>query len=304
MPQPYHPVDTQHVLMLLRQWLKAAAPPEGVDWLDRVRGALNDAAPDDVFFAAFAQVPRKVGTAALRLRPDDRAEAERARAGWRPTLWTADQAARTALLLVYDDSDGAGYGDMLARLLRSGDHHQAAALYRALPLLPYPERHLHWAQEALRADDRALFEAVALFNPYPADHFDEACWNRMILKAAFLGVAVAGIVGLERRANTVLAHELRDFARQRRMAGQRVPPDMWRAAGDKVANHVADELATELDGPDPDMAMAAALALSHSRDPRAAEALARRPELAEAVRSGHLTWDRLAAGSPSLRAVG
>lgn len=304
MPQPYHPVDTQHVLMMLRQWLKAVAPPEGVDWLDRVRDALNDAAPDGVFFTAFAHAPRKVGTAALRLRPDDRAEAERVRAGWRPTLWTADQAARAALLLVYDDSDADSYGDMLGRLLRNGDGAQAAALYRALPLLPYPERHLHWAQEALRSDDRALFEAVALFNPYPADHFDETCWNRMILKAAFLGVPQAGIVGLERRANLVLAHELRDFARQRRKAGQRVPLDLWQAAGDKACNHVVDELAAELDGPDVDMAMAAALALSHSRDPRASEALAKRPDLAEAVRTGRLTWERLATESPSLRAAG
>ncbi|WP_448189950.1 EboA domain-containing protein [Azospirillum sp. sgz301742] len=304
MPQPYHPVDTQHVLMLLRQWLKAAAPPEGVDWLDRMRDALNDAAPDGVFFTAFAQVPRTVGTAALRLRPEDRTQAERARAGWCPTLWTADQAARTTLLLVYDDSDGDSYGDMLARLLRSGDRAQVAALYRALPLLPYPERQRTWALEALRADDHALFEAVALFNPYPADHFDETGWNRMILKAAFLGVPMAGIVGLERRANAVLAHELRDFARQRRQTGQRVPVCMWQAAGDKVCNNVVDELAAELDGPNVEMAMAAALALAHSRDPHAAEALARRPELAEAIRTGRLTWDRLASGSPSLRAVG
>jgi len=304
MPQPYHPVDTQHVLALLRQWLKAAAPPEGVDWLDTMRDALNDGAPDGVFFSGFAQVPKRVGTGMLRLRPDDRAEAERARPGWRPTLWTADQAARTALLLVYDDSDAVAYSDMLNHILRSGDRAQAAALYRALPLLPYPERHLHWAQEALRADDRALFEAAALFNPYPADHFDEAGWNRMILKAAFLGVPLAGVVGLERRANVVLAHELRDFARQRRESGRRVPIDMWQAAGDKVGNHVVDELAAELDGPDVDMAMAAALALAHSRDPRAAEALSKRPELADAIRRGQLTWERLSCGSPGLRAVG
>ena len=304
MPQPYHPVDTQHVLMLLRQWLKAAAPPEGVDWLDTQRDTLNDGAPDDAFFAAMAQAPRKVGTALLRLRPEDRAEAERVRAGWSPTLWTADQAARATLLLVYDDSDPVAYSDMLNRVLRGGDRVQSAALYRALPLLPYPDRHLHWAQEVLRTDDRALFEAVALFNPYPADFFDEACWNRMILKAVFLGVAVAGIVGLERRANPVLAHELRDFAKQRRTSGQRVPIDLWQAAGEAVSNNVVDELAAELDGPEVDTAMAAALALSRSRDPRAAAALAKRPELAEAIRKGQLTWERLVSGSPSLRAAG
>ncbi|HYG90871.1 MAG TPA: EboA domain-containing protein [Azospirillum sp.] len=304
MPKPYHPIDTQHVLMLLRQWLKAVAPPEGVDWLDRVRDMLNDAAPDAFFFHAFALAPKLVGTGPLRLRPDDHAEAERARAGWRPALWTADQAARTTLLLVYDDSDPVAYGDMLAHVLRAGDRTKAATLYRALPLLPYPERHVHWAQEALRSDDRTLFEALALFNPYPAEFFDETCWNRMILKAAFLGVPVADIAGLERRANTVLAHELRDFARQLYDGGRRVPVGMWQAAGDKVANHVVDDLAAMLNGPDVDMAMAAALALARSRDPRAGEALAACPELADAVRSGRLTWDRLSAGSPSLRAVG
>lgn len=304
MPRPYHPIDTQHVLMLLRRWLKAAAPPEGVDWLDQVRDTLNDAAPDGYFFHAFARVPKVVGTGPLRLRPDDRADADRTRAGWHPAPWTADQAARAMLLLVYDDSDPAAYTDMLAHLLRSSDRVQAAALYRALPLLPYPERHVPWAQEALRADDRTLFEAVALFNPYPADHFDEATWNRMILKAAFLGVPVAGILGLERRANTVLAHELRDFARQFRRDGRQPPLGMWQAAGDKAANHVVDDLADLLDGPDADQAMEAALALARSRTPRAAEALARRPELAEAVRTGRLTWERLGKGGRGLRAAG
>jgi len=304
MPTPYHPVDTQHVLMLLRQWLKAAAPPEGVDWLDRVRDAMNDAAPDAYVFNAMLQTPRHVGRAALRLRPEDRAEAERARPGWRPTVWTSEQAARAMLLLVHDDSDPEAYGDMLARLLRVGERDLTVAVYRALPLLPYPERQVELALEALRADDPAVFEAVALFNPYPADHFDEASWNRMVLKAAFLDIPVGDIVGLERRANSVLVHELRDFCRQRRADGHSAPAGMWQAAGDKVGNHMVDEVAALLDGPDVDMAMAAALALGHSHDPRAADALARRPELAEAVRTGRLTWERLATGSSTLRAAG
>ncbi len=293
MPKFYHPIDTQHVLMLLRQWLKAVAPPEGVDWLDRARDTLYDGAPDVFFFHVFALAPKRVSIGSLRLRPDDLVEAEQARPGWRPARWNADQAARATLLLAYDDSDPTAYGDMLEHLLRTGDRAKAAALCRALPLLPYPEQHAHWAQETLRSDDRALFESVALFNPYPAEFFDEACWNRMILKAAYLGVPVAGVIGLERRANTVLAHELCTFARQLRADGRRVPVGMWQAAGDKATSHVVDDLAAMLNGSDVDTAMAAALTLGLSHDPRAGKALATRPKLAEAVRSGRLTWKHL-----------
>ncbi|HEY0832732.1 MAG TPA: EboA domain-containing protein, partial [Azospirillum sp.] len=228
MPKPYHPVDTQHVLHLLRQWLKTAAPPEGVDWLDGMRDTVNDGADDGVFLGAFAAAPRRVGRNALHLRADDRAEAERVRPGWRPQTWTADQAARTVLLLVYDDSDAAAYGAMLAAVLARGPA-EAASVYRALPLLPYPDRHAALAVDALRADDTLLFEALALHNPYPADTLAEPAWNRLVMRAVFLDAPLDAIEGLERRANPVLAHEIRDYARLRRAAGHALPPTLWRA---------------------------------------------------------------------------
>lgn len=305
MPKPYHPpyhlVDSQHVLHLLRQWLKTAAPPEGVDWLDNARDMVNDGADDGAFLGIFAAAPRHVGRSPLHLRAEDRAEAERVRPGWRPHTWTADQAARTVLLLVYDDSDAPAYGAMLADVLARG-HTEAAAVYRALPLLPYPERHKALAADALRADDTTLFEALALHNPYPADALDEPAWNRLVMRAVFLDAPLDAIVGLERRANPVLAHEIRDYARLRRAADHAVPPALWRAVGCHAAGHLVDELARMLDGPDVDEALAAALVLGRSRDPKAAEALARRPDLDDAVRSGRLTWDRLSVHR--LRKVG
>jgi len=301
MPKPYHPVDTQHVLHLLRQWLKTAAPPEGVDWLDEARDMVNDGADDGPFLGAVTGAPRRVGRNALHLHAEDRAEAERVRPGWRPQTWTADQAARTVLLLVYDDSDPAAYGAMLASVQASG-RAEAAAVCRALPLLPYPERHKALAADALRADDTTLFEALALNNPYPADVLAEPEWNRLVMRAVFLDAPLDAIEGLERRSNPVLAHEIRDYARLRRAAGHTVPPALWRAVGPHAAGHLVDELARMLDGPDVDDALAAALVLGRSRDPKAAEALARRPDLADAVRSGRLTWDRLSVHR--LRKVG
>ncbi|MGQ9370056.1 EboA domain-containing protein [Azospirillum sp. ST 5-10] len=292
-PASYHPVDTQHALALLRRWLKAAAPPEGVDWLDGVRDAVNGGAPDGDFYAAFAAAPQRVGRAALRLSADERQEAERARAGWRPDRWTADVAARAMLLLGYDDSDPDAYGRMLTTLLKTGGVSEAVAVYRTLPLLPYPGAHLPWALEAVRSDEPALFDALAVHNPYPADHFDEGAWNRTVMRAVFLDVPLAAVEGLDRRANTVLAHELHEHVRQRRAAGRPVPPGLWQALGGRAAGALVDDLAALLENDEPAARMAAALALSRSPDARARAALDAHADLRDGVAAGRITWERV-----------
>lgn len=231
MVQPDHPLDVQHVLFLLRQWLKAVSPPAGVDWLDNARDAVNEGIGDDAFTAAVAAAPRHLGQARLRLTHEDLHDAAKARPGWQPQRWTADVAARAVLLLSYDDSDGAAYAAMATGLLKLGHGDISAALYRCLPLLPYPERHLSWATAATRSDHLELFESLALGNPYPAERFDEPAWNSLIMKAVFLSVPLTEIEGLERRANPVLSRELRDYVRQRAAAGQPVEPGLLKAAG-------------------------------------------------------------------------
>ncbi|WP_207458375.1 EboA domain-containing protein [Azospirillum sp. SYSU D00513] len=302
-PPHYHPVDTQHVLFLLRQWLKRAAPPEAVDWLDEVRDALADGQEDGFFIAAFAAVPSRTGRTPLSLRPEDRAETVHVRPGWYPDHWTADEAARAMLLLSYDDSDADAYASMLRGLLKAGQLDQSVALYRSLPLLPWPERHVAWASAASRSDQRPLFEALAICNPYPAERFDETCWNRMIMKAVFLGIPLDRVEGLERRANNVLAHELRDFAQQRREAGEPVRACLWRAVGSCAAGPVLMEMERMLASRDPEQQQAAALVLHQSRDPRAASILDGRPDLREGIAAGRLCWERLSP-PPTLRAAG
>ncbi|WP_448204823.1 EboA domain-containing protein [Azospirillum sp. sgz302134] len=305
MAQPYHPlyhpIDTQHVLFLLRQWLKVVSPPAGVDWLDNVRDVVNEGAMDGAFLNAFAAVPRHVGQAPLRLTREDREDAAKARPGWHPHRWTADVAARATLLLSYDDSTYEAYADMLTGLLKLGRIETSATLYRCLPLLPYPERHVSWATAASRSDHRALFEALAVRNPYPTERFDEAAWNSLIMKAVFLGVPLFEVEGLERRANHVLAHELRDFAQQRAAAGHAPGPAVWQAVGDHATGPVLDDMARMLKAGDAAQRQAAALVLSRSRDPRARSILADHPDLRDAALAGRIDWGSL--GNPSSRAT-
>lgn len=302
MVQPYHTIDTQHVLFLLRQWLKAASPPAGVDWLDNIRDTVNEGVQDGGFVASITAAPKHLGQAPLRLKREDRADAAKARPGWHPERWTADVAARAMLLLSYDDSDGGSYAEMVTGLLKLGRGEISAALYRCLPLLPYPERHLSWATAATRSDHRDLFEALALGNPYPAERFDEAAWNSLIMKAVFLGVPLAEVEGLERRANPVLARELHDFARQRVAAGQPPEPSIWQAVGEHGTGPLLDDMTRLLKATDPARRHAAALVLARSSDPQAASLLNGHPDLRDAVASGRLSWDSL--GGASLRAAG
>lgn len=302
MLQPYHPIDTQHVLFLLRQWLKVVSPPAGVEWLDNARDSLNEGAMDGAFFDAFATVPKHVGHTPLRLTREDMDEARKVRTGWHPQRWTADVAARATLMLSYDDSDPASYGDMLTGLLKTGTSTTSAALYRALPLLPYPERHLSWAAAATRSDHRELFEALAICNPYPAERFDEAAWNSLIMKAIFLDVPLVEIEGLERRANHVLAHELRDYAHQRASAGHPPSPAIWQAIGAYATGPVLDDMERMINSKDPVQRHAASLVLSRSHDPRAVRILADHHDLRDAASSGRLSWEGL--GTQSLRVAG
>jgi hypothetical protein len=166
-------------------------------------------------------------------------------------------------------------------------------LYRGLPLYPEPEA-LHFeVGEGLRSNIRAVFEAIAHGNPYPREQFDQHRWNHMILKALFVGSRLAPIEGLDDRANPELARILRDFAHERWAAGRQAPPELWRCVGPFAADEEAlEDLQRAMGGNVADRT-AAALALTMSPAPGAADILATDPDLAQAIGNGDFTWDEL-----------
>ena len=70
----------------------------------------------------------------------------------------------------------------------------------------------------------AVFEAVALGNPYPAAHLADPAWNQLVLKGFFTGADIGRIVGLEGRRNPELGRMLADYARERRAAHRPIDP--------------------------------------------------------------------------------
>ncbi|MBO0828621.1 MAG: EboA domain-containing protein [Streptosporangiales bacterium] len=171
---------------------------DGRRWLDaatdRVR---SDAAAIRVLFPA---VGRNVGRGAV------------------------EDAARVALLKAVP-SRGPALVDEVAALYRFGDAAEKRGVLRALHLLDVGDRGLPIVQDALRTNDTRL--VAAALGPYGAAQLDAAAYRQGVLKCVFVGVPLADIEGLERRADAELARMLADFATERLAAGRDVPGDVW-----------------------------------------------------------------------------
>lgn len=279
---------------LLQAWLRRQLPGDAADWLQEQAGTIAGADTDRMLFMAISLVHRRIGKEDLALSAADAAAAEEARPGWRPAGWSLDQAARVFLLLTAGGSP-ARFAERLEQLFATADVGELIAFYRGLPLYPEQPGYIERAAEGVRTNMKAVFEAVALNNPYPAEQFSEHRWNQMVVKALFIGSTLHPIEGLERRWNPDLTRMLCDYAHERWAAGRTVSYELWRGVGRYADKAVLDDLTRVLDNGAPIERQAAALALGESPHRDAASILGRDPTLATAVRGGQISWDALAA---------
>jgi hypothetical protein len=278
---------------LLQQWLQRRLRDDARAWLSDAERRVAAAGGDAELFRAVSLVTRKIGKDDLALTEEESQAAAVARHGWDPRDWSVDQAARVYLLLCMGE-DGAVFSRRLDQLCVTADVGELVAFYRGLPLYPDQPRYVLRAAEGVRTNMRAVFEAVAHRNPYPAEQLPEGAWNQMVLKALFVGSQLEPIIGLDARANPALARMLCDYAHERWSAGRPVSPELWRCVGPFAAGAMVDDLQRVLEKGTPPEREAAALAVSRSRDPAAAALLRRHADLAAAVREGRLSWRSLA----------
>ncbi|BAY16922.1 hypothetical protein NIES21_27560 [Anabaenopsis circularis NIES-21] len=212
---------------LLNHWVTQQVTQEAVIWLNETTEKINSGANTRVFFSAFSRVPRYTGKHQLKLTSQDLNHASAIRTGWFPSHWSVDQTARTLLVLTLAQADSENYLSALEQVFITADVRELVTLYQALPLLPYAEKLQKRAAEGIRSNMTAVFNAVALCNPYPAEYFDNLVWNQMVLKALFVGSSLQLIQGLDLRANAELARMLIDYADERRSANRSVSAEIW-----------------------------------------------------------------------------
>ena len=279
-------------IQLLQHWLEARLPAEARTWLAEAARKVAGGG-DTELYRSVSFVTRKIGKADLLLSPAELALAGTARAEWDPSDWSLDQAARVYLLLA-SGSDGATFLRRLDQLCDTADIGELVAFYRGLPLYPDQSRYVLRAAEGVRTSMKAVFEAVAHRNPYPAEQFAEPAWNQMVLKTLFIGTTLDPVVGLDQRANAELARMLCDYAHERWSAGRPVSPELWRCVGPFARGEMLRDLGRVLEkGTEPERT-AAALALAASPDPAATGLLWAYPELSIAVNENKVSWQALA----------
>lgn len=215
---------------LLDSWLPRQLKTETTAWLRDTCASVAAGGGTRALFIAFSTAGRRAGREDLRLSAADLASASAARSGWDPSRWSLDQAVRTRLVLALPSQDAGAWLTTLDQLFAAAGLEELVALYQALPLLPHQELLAPRIAEGVRSNMKPVFNAVALDNPITSERLDQDAWNQTVLKALFVASPVARMVGAERRANTVLAQMLIDYARERIAAKRPVPVDLWDAA--------------------------------------------------------------------------
>jgi len=277
---------------LLREWLLRQLEPERGAWLEAQLATLQEDPSDEALDIALGMIPRRLGKAGLALADADLAAAGKAVPGWDPRGWGVAEAARI-LVLASLPAAGKPFAARFRALCRTADVAELVTLYRGLPLYPDPAALEEQVGEGLRSNMRVVFEAIAHRNPYPKAHFDDHRWNHMVLKALFIGSALAPIQGLDERANPQLARIMCDFAHERWAAGRPVPFEIWRCVGPFAEGQALEDLARVLASGEARERRAAALALAASPDRRAAALLGEVPALAGEISGKRLTWATL-----------
>ena len=280
---------------LLATWVAERSPAAASKWFADQLELLRANPSDKTVYLALGYATRRLGKDDLKLGFEELAAANGARTGWNPSDWSVDQAARLAFILASYDADPSQFRDRLEQLFRTADVGELITFYRGLPLYPEPKLHIARAREGASSGMQPIFEAVAHRNPYPAEQFDENSWNHMVLKALFIGSTLAPIQGLDRRANPSLMRMLCDYAHERWAAGRPVSPELWRCVGPHADAAALDDLARVLKTGDDHERKAAALALSAAATAAAKRLLETVPTLAAEIKSGRLTWAKLAS---------
>ncbi len=274
---------------VLREALAVSLTREAFEWLDETTRAISEGASRRKLFGLFSSAVHRVGKDDLDV--SDRVGSVAAIDGWDVASLSCDEATRILILLLIPSDDAASYAKMIDEIHETADVGEAAAIQKALPVLPHPATHAERAAVGIRSNITAVFDAVALRNPYPRDYLDDGAFRQMVLKAIFVGSEILDIIGLDERADAELARMLVDYAHERWAAGRPVVPSLWRPVGPHADIDAVSDLSRLLSEGSAREKYAAALALAACPRAEAVEALSAHVDLANSVAEGRVTWN-------------
>jgi len=277
--------DINTLKALFRDILAANVSADVMNWLQQ-KGNFN---------TQFVLVPRKTGKAALHISDDEARQLDVLIPGFTLNGWSVDMLARAYVLLELDETNTEEYFRKIENLFLAAEVNELVALYSALPLLAHPDMWVKRCAEGIRSNIGNVLEAIMYQNPYPQKNLDQSAWNQLVLKAFFTGKDIGRIEGIDSRANKELAYVISDYVHERRAAGRDINPSLWRLVGPFIDDKLFKDVKWAFESGVYVNQKAAALALSQSNYPAAAELLNSQPNLKTAIEQKELTWDSLTA---------
>ena len=281
---------------LLFALLQKGLNPTQLEKLELVQQKLSNGFSERRFYFTFSVLSQKVGKGMLAAAPDIMNQLQALRSEFSTDGWTADRTARVWLILLLLEKTGSDFLHHFEKIFSTADGQEQVALYSCLPLLPHslgPELEKR-AAEGVRTNITAIFDAVALNNPYAADYLEEGAWNQLVLKAAFMDRPIYQISGLDRRANAVLAKIISDYAHERWAAGRIVSPEFWRPVTPFLNDELLEDIKKLFNDSVVIQKQAAALVCYHSDYPPAKELLQQHPTFNHSLADQTLNWHQLA----------
>lgn len=222
---------TNTLLTILNAMLTARLDAKSVDFVHAAQAEIYAGAEQVRFSALIALASRYTPRQPLAPSPTELARAEAAIPGWNPSAWSLLECVRISLILARTDLAAESFAGELELWFRYADEGEQCAYYRALPLLPEPQRFVWRAAEGCRTNMRSVFVATACDSPFPFNCFDTLVWNQMVVKALFTETPLVRIYGLDKRLTAELALMVLDYMDERTSAGRSIPLDAWLCLG-------------------------------------------------------------------------
>ena len=240
--------------------LKKSASPEAIAWLDETMASQRANFEKRPFYYAFSGVSRRFEKrGALIVSEEDDKALHQEMPGFTVKRWDQFRLARVILLLVLADQDEETFIETIEALLNTADLREHVAILSAFALLPHGEKLVDYTREGLRSNIVDVFDAVAMDNPFPAEHFSDDAWNQMVLKALFISRPLYRIYGIDYRANLTLAEALSNLAHERWAAERWVSPELWRSCTNFLTEQIIEDITRVAGTDEPGQKEAAAL---------------------------------------------
>jgi hypothetical protein len=210
----------------LRELISRAVPATALRVFHELVERCLPSWPLPQFLAAFTATARTLGRSvfagtALAAQPELHAAAR--------TAQSVDAAGRIWLLCTLAQAAPHKLEEAVTLAYENGDSREKLAIVRGLWLLPDAERFTRLALDAGRSNEVDLVRALACDNPFPAQHYDELAWNKLVMKAAFMELPLADVALARMRDDAELSRMALHYIEQQESATRRFPPELWLA---------------------------------------------------------------------------